>query len=179
MLRKGEDFITDRCYYVADLNSRGEVRGGAQEYRYEQLEHLPGAGELIIHFATNIYRTPQEFDVPLPLNHAHLTYRWRASAESAGIATLRCRGELASLSLLASGKDADADRITLTVFQHHLLRELHGTPYEPSFGLLEIKERPLVAVVHFMDPKEKSDQVMLALADRCFAAAYFRYQNLA
>jgi hypothetical protein len=108
-----------------------------------------------------------------------MAYRWRATAENAGIDTHRCRGELASQSHHASGKERDADQITLTAFQHHLLRELHGTPYEPSFGLLEIKERPLVAIVNFLDPKDKSDQVVLALADRCFAAAYFRYQNLA
>ncbi len=53
-----------------------------------------------------------------------LVMRWRASAPTAGIATLRAGGRLASVSLLASGKDAEADHITLDAFQRHLLTEL-------------------------------------------------------
>jgi len=42
-----------------------------------------------------------------------------------------------------------------------------------------VADRPLVAVVAFAAPPEQTDQVLVALADRCFAAAYFRYLNLA
>jgi hypothetical protein len=38
-----------------------------------------------------------------------------------------------------------------------------------------VTERPLVAVVAFAAPNEQIEQVLVALADRCFAAAYFRY----
>ena len=92
---------------------------------------------------------------------------------------MRNAGELASLAILASGVNVEADHLTLEAFQTHLLRELHGTPYEPAFGLREVAERPLVAVVAFAAPSEPVEQVLVALADRCFAAAYFRYLNLA
>ena len=168
-----------RRFFVADLNLRGELRATA-EYRYEQLEQVPGAGELIVSFATHLYRSPEEFEVALPpRGRDHLRYRWRASAETAGIATLRNAGELASLALLASGINPEADGLTLGAFQTHLLRELHGTPYEPAFGLRDVTERPLVAVVAFAAPPEQIDQLVVALADRCFAAAFFRYLNLA
>ena len=167
-----------RRYFVADLNTRGEVRA-TEEYRYEQLEQVPGASDLITHFATLLWRTPQEFETKLPHGMTHLNFRWRASATTAGISTLRSRDELASLGLLASGLEPDADKITLAAFQQHLLRELHGTPYEPAFALLEIRQRPLVAIINFLETSDKGDQLVLALADRCFAAAYFRYQNLA
>jgi hypothetical protein len=167
-----------RRYFVADLTTRGDVRA-VEEYRYEQLEQLPGAAELITHFATLLWRDPQEFETTLPHGRSHMTFRWHASATTAGISTLRLHGELASLGLLASGLEPDADKITLAAFQTHLLRELHDTPYEPSFGLLEIEQRPLIATMSFIEPTDQMDQLVLALADRCFAAAYFRYQNLA
>ena len=167
-----------RRFFVADLDLRGDLRATA-EYRYEQLEQVPGAAELIVHFATHLYRSPQEFKVPLLRRSDAPVYRWRASAETAGIATLRNNGELASLAILASGLNPDADRLTLEAFQTHLLRELHGTPYEPAFGLRDVTDRPLVAVVAFAAPPAQVDRVLAALADRCFAAAYFRYLNLA
>jgi hypothetical protein len=167
-----------RRFFVADLTLRGDLKATA-EYRYEQLEQVPGAAELIIHFATQLYRTPEEFEMPLLPHNDRLLYRWRASSDTTGIATLRHGGELASLALLASGLNPEADRLTLDAFQTHLLRELHGTPYEPAFGLREATQRPLVAVVAFAAPPAQPDQVLVALADRCFAAAYFRYLNLA
>jgi hypothetical protein len=165
-------------FWVADLNARGELQAKA-EHRYQQLERLPDAAELIIQFSTLLWRYPEEFETSLSPPFAHLWIRWRAAAPTAGIATLRCRSELASLSLLASGKDPNADRITFEAFQRHLLRELHDTGFEPAFTLLDLTERPLVATINFAPPSDQSDQFLVALADRCFAASYFRSQDLA
>ena len=167
-----------RRFFVADLSVNGELRA-TTEYEYGQLERVPGAAELIVAFATQIYRNPEEFESDLPGSRSKLRFRWRSSAETAGIATLRSDGELASLALLASGINPDADRLTLAAFQTHLTRELHGTPFEPAFALMDIPQRPLVAVVPFLEPSDQVDQLLMALADRCFAAAYFRYLNLA
>jgi len=166
-----------RPFCVTDLNSLGDMKSTA-EYGYEQLEKIPGAADLIIHFATSLYRSPQEFESHLPASKS-LTFRWCASAPTAGIGTLRNNGALTSLALLASGINLDADHLTLDAFQKHLLRELHNTQHEPSFAMMDIQERPLVAVVPFEEPTGKADQLLAALADRCFAAAYFRYLNLA
>ena len=108
-----------------------------------------------------------------------MTYRWLACAATAGIATLRCKDELASLALLASGVNPEADMLTLNAFQKHLLRELRDTEFEPSFSLLSLQQRPLVVVVPFSEPPDSSAKVIMALADRCFAAVYFRYLHLA
>jgi hypothetical protein len=167
-----------RRFFVADLSLRGDLRETA-EYRYEHLEQVPGAAELIVHLATHLYRSPEEFETPLSRVRKHLTFRWRASAPTAGVTTVRNEGQLTSLGLLASGIDPEADRVTLEAFQTHMLRELHGTEFEPAFGLREVADRPLVAVVAFAPPTEQVDQVLVALAERCFAAAYFRYLNLA
>ncbi|HEY0010028.1 MAG TPA: hypothetical protein VGB55_14975, partial [Tepidisphaeraceae bacterium] len=94
-------------------------------------------------------------------------------------ATVRLGPDLASLSLLASGRDAEADAITLGAFQRHLLSELRDTEYEPGFGLLEIADRPLLATINLWSPPDERDRMTCALADRCFAAAYFRGQQLA
>ena len=90
-----------RRFFVADLNLRGDLQATA-EYRYEQLEQIPGAAELIVHFATHLYRHPEEFEVPLNRHKEHLIYRWRASAETAGITTLRAN--------LHGGPEADLDQ---------------------------------------------------------------------
>jgi hypothetical protein len=169
--------MTPRRFFVSDLSSTGDIVASA-EYTYEMLEKVPGAAELIVHFSTNLYRSPQEFETSLP-HVPTLAMRWLASAETAGIATLRNKGKLTSLALLVSGLNADADHLTLEAFAKHLLRELHGTAIEPSFALMEIAQRPLVASVAFAAPTDQTQQLVTALADRCFAAAYFRYLNLA
>jgi hypothetical protein len=164
-------------FWVADFNTRGELRSN-MEYAYEQLERIPGASQLIAQFSSSLWRDPKEFETTF--GAGHLKFRWFASADTAGIGTLRVNGELAALSLLASGIDPDADQLTLQAFQQHLLRELHDTGVEPSFSLMELKQRPLVATINFEQPIETEvDQLLAALSDRCFAASYFRYQHLA
>jgi hypothetical protein len=166
-----------RQFRVVDLNIRGEVALQA-DYDYQHLEQIPGAPELIGHFSSHLWRSPDEFECPLPAARG-LTIRWFASAPTAGIATLRTGQELASLSLLVSGLHPASDELTLGAFQQHLLRALHDTGVEPAFGLLELKERPLLATVNFIAPGETSDRHLFALSDRCFAAAYFRKLGLA
>jgi hypothetical protein len=165
-------------FIVAELNVKGEIQL-QERYAYDQLQKIPGAMELTATFAARLYATPEEFEVDLPLSKSSLHLRWKSSAASAGIATLRSDGELASLSLLAAGLDAEADHITLDTFQRHLLRELRDTGYEPAFGLMDLKERPLIATINFKSPSSPTDQLLTALADRCFAAAYFRMLGLA
>src|SRR2546423_2216211 len=167
-----------RRFFVADFNARGELRA-KEEYRYEQLEKIPGADELIVQFSTLLWRSPEEFESILPLARKKMTFRWRACAETAGIATLRSTGELITIAILASGVNPEADQITFEAFQHHLLRELHDTGIEPAFGLMELVERPIVASIQFQSPTDQTDQLVAALADRCFAASYFRKLSLA
>jgi hypothetical protein len=73
----------------------------------------------------------------------------------------------------------DADEITLHAFQRHLTHELHDTGFEPAFGLLELRERPLVATMTFHSPTDDVGRLTVAIADRCFAASYFRFHALA
>jgi hypothetical protein len=165
-------------FCVADLNAQGELQAKAP-YTYGDLERIPGAADVITEMAAHLWRTPEEFEAPLLPGQKALTVRWRAIAPTAGVATVRCDGNLASVSLLASGLNTEADQITLHAFQRHLLTELRDTGYEPAFALLDIQERPLVATVPFQSPAEPAQQLLVALADRCFAAAYFRYLQLA
>jgi hypothetical protein len=163
-------------FYVADLGRRGDLVAKA-EYGYAELEQVPAAADLIVHLATQLYRSAEEFETRLP-GSRDLIFRWRSSAPTAGIATLRREGQLTSLGLLASGLNRDADLATLSAFQSHLLSELRDTEFEPAFALRELTQRPLVVSVAFAAPEGKADQLLAALADRCFAAAYFRYLHL-
>lgn len=148
-----------------------------ETYDYASLEQIPLASELIVELATSLYRSPDEFEIALA--GRPVSFRWKAVADTAGIGTVRCEGVLASLSLLASGRDQDADSITLAAFQSHLLRQLHDSGTEPSFALLNLPERPLSATINFRSPPDQRDRTVVALADRCFAAAYFRWLQLA
>jgi hypothetical protein len=167
-----------RRFFMADVNATGELRALA-EYRYEQLEQIPGAGDLIGTLSGAVWRSPQEFEVRLHDERPHLVLRWRASAATAGVATVWDGKVLASVSLACSGLDEDADRITLDAYQRHLLHELRDTGYEPAFSLVHLRERPLLASVSFAAPDDPTDKILVALADRCFGAAFFRYLSLA
>jgi hypothetical protein len=163
-------------FFVADLNAKGELHS-QEKYLYDQLQLIPGAADLIAQFSTAIWRSPEEFDIHLVTSG--IKFRWFACAPTAGIATIRSGENLASLSLLCTGLNEDADRLTLDAFQKHLLAELRDTGYEPAFALMDLKDRPLVATINFRDPNTQQDQLIAALADRCFAASYFRYHGLA
>jgi hypothetical protein len=162
---------------MADLDVRGDLKLSA-EYRYELLLQIPGAAELIGQLAGALWKSPEEFEEPLSQGAGDFKFRWRASAETAGIATLRAGEDLISISLLVCGRSAEQDHLTLQAFQTHLLRELHDTGVEPSFDLMELKQRPLAATFNFHQPVDPAAQRIAALADRCFAAAYFRFQEL-
>jgi hypothetical protein len=167
-----------RVFYVADLNTRGELRQIA-EYDYATLERIPGASDLIARCSGELWKSPEEMEAVLSDTGGTLL-RWRATASSAGVATVRrASGALVSISLLAAGRDPEADKTTLAVLQQHLVRELLQTPFEPAFDLIQIEQRPLLATMTFADDSEKTEQMIQAIADRCFAAAYFRYLGLA
>lgn len=167
-----------RRFFVADVNARGELMARA-EYRYEQLEQIPGASELIGTLSGAVWRSPLEFEVALDPDRRHLRLRWHTSAPTAGIVTVRHDDQLASLALACSGLDPAADQITLEAYQRHLLHELRDTGYEPAFSLMSLHDRPLLATVNFLSPPDPTDKLLIALADRCFAAAFFRYLALA
>lgn len=163
------------AFHVADLTAQGELQLQA-EYRYEELEQIPGAGEMIGHFSGLCWQSPGGFATDLDNG---LSVRLTAPAPTTAIASLGENPDKhLSLSLLLTGLDAEADRLTLAALQTHILRELHGTPFEPAFALLQITARPLVASIHLALPTLRQADRTFALADRCLAAAFFRYHHL-
>ena len=159
--------------WMADLRSNGELLLKAQ-YTYALLNEVPGASEIIAGFHRWLWSAPEQLTVQLPWGSGRLFFRWVASSPTTGIATIRSGDDLASLSLLAGGADSEADAFTLSAFQNHLLHELHGTPHEPAFDLQTLTERPLAATVNFHTPPDPRDPPIVALLDRCFAAAWLR-----
>jgi hypothetical protein len=167
-----------RVFFVADLNTQGDLRA-VTEYDYNALEQIPGASDLIGRCSGELWKSPEEMEVFLS-DSGRISLRWRATAASAGIATVRrADGDLVSLSLLAAGRDAEADKTTLAAMQQHLVRGLRQTRFEPAFDLLQLQQRPLLATMTFAADSPSTEQMIEAIADRCFAAAYFRYLGLA
>jgi hypothetical protein len=176
-------------FHVADITPGGDVHA-LQQYEYPLLEQLGGAADLITFFSTWLWRSPDEFELTLPTSK--LSVRFRASSPTSAIATLRInttrshaadppdsQDHLASLSILLTGKDPDADSITLNTLQRHLVHELHDTGHEPAFAMLSLKQRPLVATISLRPPNDPNDRLWFALWDRCLAASYFRKHGLA
>jgi len=163
-------------FWIIDLTATGEVRL-KQEYDYAVLEEIPGAIDLIAVFSNHLWRDPDEFTASLP--GGRLSMRWRSVSETSGIATLWHRSELASLSILLTGQEPNHGSDTLQPVQQQLVKELRNTPHEPAFDLLHLTERPLSATLNVRAPLAGPDQLLFALADRCFAASYFRKMGLA
>jgi hypothetical protein len=170
--------LAQGIFMVADLNASGELQFKS-EYRYATLEQVPGAAELIGQISGALWHKPEEFEEALNPENPGLRLRWRSLSASSGIATVRFRDDLISVSLLCSGVSDEADRVTLETLQSHILRELRDTGFEPAFGLMELGERPLAATINFQSPSDPADRRLAALADRCFAASYFRFLGLA
>ncbi|HVT88915.1 MAG TPA: hypothetical protein VHD56_08695 [Tepidisphaeraceae bacterium] len=166
-----------RGFTVVDLSPQCQAQQ-SNWYEYALLERIGGAVDLIACFSAELWKNSQEFEIPLPQTNGRLILRWFASAETAGIATIRERDKTLSVNLLASGINKDADALTLEAFQHRAVAELHDTGFEPSFDLIGLPERPLLASIGLFVPAKESDRPSFALADRCFAASYFRKLGL-
>lgn len=164
-----------RGFTVVDLTPQCQVRSKAR-YEYELLEQVNGAAELLGDVTSLLANNPEAFEAKLADS---IFLRWRASSQTTGIAAVRDESERTlSLSIVASGLEPESDHLTLTAFQDHAVRELRDGPYEPSFDLVNLPERPLLASIGLILPPVQH-RWPFALADRCFAAAYFRRLGLA
>jgi hypothetical protein len=166
-----------KTYWIADLRANGELLS-TSEYVYEQLERLTGCAELIGHLSGEIWRAPEGFETDLAPTGGGLLLRWHSTAATAGLMTLRWKQAVVSVTVLATGINNDADALTISALQQQLVHELHGTAYEAAFSLTDLRQRPLAATMNISSPDHPALQAIAAVADRCFAAAYFRYLRL-
>ena len=178
-----------RSFWVADLSASGEMLL-KERYEYGLLEQLPGAAELIGDLAGRLYRSPEGFE--LDLAGGTVRFRWVACSPTCGIISFRLKdrrrpadrrgpaGEpLAAFGVLLSGFDAEDDAVVCRAVQNRLVDELRDTGFEPGFDLIGLKERPLLASFDCATQLAAPQRAVLAVADRCFAAAYFRRLALA
>ena len=165
-------------YCVADLKASGDLIA-ATPYVYADLERIPGCAELIGHLAGELWKSPDAFDTEIGDAAGMMSLRWWSTAPTAGLMTLRSQHQVLSITVLASGLHVEADRLTIHALQQQLAIELHGTRHEAAFALSDLEQRPLAATINIRSPEARALQALTAIADRCFAAAYFRYLHLA
>lgn len=86
----GKDFPMSP-FFVADLNTRGELKR-ITPYDYASLERIAGASDLIGRCSGELWKSPEQMEVVLS-DSGGTRLRWRSTAASAGVATVRlCRG---------------------------------------------------------------------------------------
>jgi hypothetical protein len=113
---------------------------------------------------------PPQFRDRLPfLRRGDIELDWSAADGGVALASLFCSSEPASISVLLSGQNQEADRIMAEVFRENVLDLLFAGEFNE---VLEILERPLVIQVLFPCDPEWAPAVQLLSA--ALASVYFR-----
>ena len=109
------------------------------------------------------------------------TVSWTAWSPTAGELVVRCSRETLSRSLLLCGVDPGAERLALRRFNKEAPKRggwMRDEPDDPP-RILSVKERPLLMSIMLFDKNAPSLFWCANLAQRCFAAAYFRRRFVA
>lgn len=113
---------------------------------------------------------PSQFRDRLPfLKRGDIELDWSAAQGGVALASLFCSNEPASISVLLSGRDVEADRVMAEVFRENVLDLLFGGEFHE---VLDIPERPLLIQVLFPCDPEWAPAVQLLSA--ALASVYFR-----
>lgn len=113
---------------------------------------------------------PPQFRDRLPfLRRGDIELDWSAAEGGVALASLFCSNEPASISVLLSGRNIEADRMMAEVFGENVLDVLFAGEFRE---VLEIEERPLVVQVLFPCEPEWAPAVQLLSA--ALASVYFR-----
>lgn len=113
---------------------------------------------------------PSQFRDRLPfLRRGDVELDWAAAEGGVALASLFCSNEPASISVLLSGENSEADTMMAEVFRENVLDLLFGGEFN---DVLETPERPLVIQVLFPCDPEWAPAVQLLSA--ALASVYFR-----
>jgi hypothetical protein len=112
---------------------------------------------------------PPAFRERLPfLRRGDIELDWSAAEGGVALASLFCSSHPASMSVLLSGVNPEADRVMAEVFRENVLEVLFGDEYNQ---VIETAERPLVIQVLFgCDPEWTAAVQLLSAA---LASVYF------
>src|SRR5215203_4740321 len=102
---------------------------------------------------------PSQFRDRLPfLRRGDIELDWSAADGGVALASLFCDSQPASISVLLSGNNPNADRMMAEVFRENVLDLLFGGEYQE---ILDVPERPLVVQVLFPCDPEWTPAVQL------------------
>ena len=145
-------------------------QGRIEANRYD-LQPTNSQGEAVCDlFRRFLADRPSAFRDRLPfLRRGDIELDWSAAAGGVALASLFCSSEPASISVLLTGKDLEADRMMAEVFRENVLDTLFGGEFSE---VLEVEERPLVIQVLFPGDPEWTPAIQLLSA--ALASVYFR-----
>jgi hypothetical protein len=117
---------------------------------------------------------PPEFRDKLSfLKKGEMELDWSATPGGVALASLFESSEPASMGVLLTGVQPEADRMMLEVFRDNVLMPLfEGTPVEHINSLIEVTDRPLLFQVIFPGPPEWAPTVQLL--SNALASVFFR-----
>ncbi|HYP05702.1 MAG TPA: hypothetical protein VER03_05650 [Bryobacteraceae bacterium] len=144
---------------------------GRIEANQFELQPTNSQGEAVCDlFRRYLAGRPPQFRDKLPfLKRGDIELDWSAAGGGVALASLFCGNEPASISVLLSGQDREADRLMTEVFRENVLDLLFGGEFSE---VLAIPERPLVIQVQFPCDPEWAPAVQLLSA--ALASVYFR-----
>lgn len=131
---------------------------------------------------TALRASPDGFSILLPQTMGNpVTLCWRAASRTAGVVEFTLGRALAARSLVLCGVEKAAEREVLRAFNKQArrwgnvwIRYGEGDP-----RIYSIKERPLMVTVFHVDKNDHERQLGVGIAQRAFAAAYFRFRFIA
>jgi hypothetical protein len=131
----------------------------------------------------DLRQSPAGFETKLhdPRGGRPMLIRWRPHSQTAGTAEFWMNGTLAARSLLLCGVEKSAEWRALRQFNREAPRRWRTADDDPRAAprLLQLHERPLYASIIFLDKNDATRRVVLLIAQRAFAAAYFRVRFVA
>jgi hypothetical protein len=116
----------------------------------------------------------RSFKAPIPHDDfAHIVLSFTQEDDGAALATFFVSGELATTSVLMTGKNERGGEKALLLLQQALSRAMRRGGVEAGFELVAIPERPVIVTIPWPNPAvRQADMMFVADMETCLMAAW-------
>ena len=145
-------------------------QGRIEANRFELQPTNPQGEAVCDLFRRYLADRPAAFRDKLPfLRKGDIELDWSAANGGVALASLFSSGDPAAISVLLTGRDAEADRMMIEVFRENVLDVLFEGQFQEA---LDVKERPLI--IQVLLPCDPEWMPAVQLLSTALASVYFR-----